>query len=168
MAYRFRTFPQTSNREPTQAARDNAHVLAKNARHFPPHLQAGFRALALIHFNRAIGDATQAGYLEEMHKARHAAYLKRVAEGRDDDSPAPESDGTDYGLLLTSLQERIGKLEEKLANRKTELQRLKASARETMARQKELLEDCRHRLRHHGANPLRALAFWWKTKHHRG
>ncbi|MFM7182327.1 MAG: glycosyltransferase family 2 protein [Verrucomicrobiales bacterium] len=163
-AYRYRSFTQTSGREPIMSARDNAYVLGKNAQYFPPHLQAGFRTLALMHYNRAIGDTTQSGYLEEMHKAGHEAYLRRVAENGDTPSCAPACETDDYGLLLASLQKRIGELEDKLASRRTELQRVKAAARETTARQRDLLEDYRHRLRHHGASPLRALALWWRSK----
>jgi hypothetical protein len=167
MAHRFRTFPQTSNREPIKESRDNAHVLGKNARYFAPHLQAGYRTLALMHYSRAIGDTTQAGYLEEMHKAGHAAYLRRVAEGGDALSCPASPDAMDYGLLLSSLQKRIGELEEKLANRRAELRRVKESTKEEMAKQRDLLMDCRHRLRYHGASPLRALALWWGKRHHR-
>ena len=164
MAHRFRTFPQTSNRDPIRAARDNAHVLARNALHFPPGLQAGFRTLALMHFNRAIGDTTQAGYLERLHRKGHSSYLRRVAEGGAISCSPPPMDATDYGLLLSSLRMRIGDLEEKLATRKSELRRVKASARETVAGQRESLENCRHRLRYHAANPARALALWWGNK----
>jgi glycosyltransferase involved in cell wall biosynthesis len=165
-AYRYRTFPQTSSRDPIKESRDNAHVLAKNARYFPPHPQAGFRTLALMHYSRAIGDTTQAGYLEEMHKAGHAAYLRRVAEGSPPPSLKPAAENIDYGLLLSSLQKRIGELEEKLAGRRAELRRVKESAKENMAKQKDLLEGCRHRLRYHGASPLRALALWWGKRRH--
>ena len=166
-AYRCRSFPQTSNRNPIMAARDNAHVLAKNARHFPPDLEARYRLFALVHFNTAVGDTTQAGYLEEMHRAGHAAYLTRVADSGRSITPSSVTETSDYGLLLSSLGNRIKALELKLSNRREEARRVKRKAEETIARQKELLEICRGRLSHHAANPMRALSLWWGRKRRR-
>ena len=161
-AYRYRSFPQTSNRDYVRTSRDNAHVLAKHAHRFEPHVRAGYRLFSQIHSSRAIGDNIQAGYLERMREAGHEEYLQRVESTGDGILPPPAVDTTDNGILIDALKHHIQLLEKKLAKRKAEIHQAREAARVNLQRHKDLLADARNQLRHHSANPVRALALWWR------
>ncbi|MDB6070691.1 MAG: glycosyl transferase [Verrucomicrobiales bacterium] len=171
-AYRYRSWPQTTNRNSIREYRDTAHVLAKNARAFPAHLRAGCELLSSIHFNIAIGDHE---HLEELWRQHHAAihaYHLRIghtpAAPPDDPAPATPAPGenaaTVTGGLPGILRERIHDLETLLSQTKASLKNTKESLKKRSAEAvhlKEELTALQHRLRYHAANPARALNLWW-------
>lgn len=77
-AYRYRSWPQTSNRNHTREFRDISHVLAKNARFFGPRLSQAMNNLSEAHHAVAIGDTEAATIRWKRHEENEAAYLERV------------------------------------------------------------------------------------------
>lgn len=168
-AYRYRSWPQTTNRNSIREYRDTAHVLAKHARAFPPHLRAGCELLSSIHFHIAIGDHE---HLEELwrqhHAGMHAYHLKigypaNTPVGTMEASAPPATESAAAGIPGI-LRARIHDLETVLSQTKASLKHTKESLKKRNAEAlqfKEELTDARHRLRYHSANPARALKLWW-------
>ena len=111
-AYRYRSWPQTTNRNQIREYRDNAHVLAKNAHRFPPHVRSGYRLLSAIHFSIAIGDLAQIDSLWARHFADEAAYRQRLA---DPTLPPPGLDGDASSIgVIESLKHQLAELTSQL------------------------------------------------------
>lgn len=169
-AYRYRSWPQTTNRNSIREYRDTAHVLAKHARAFPADLRAGCELLSSIHFHIAIGDHEHLEGLWRQHHAAMRAYHERIGHtpaepvgappgASGDPPPATLTDG-----LSGVLRERIRQLERSLSETKASLKKTKESLKKRSAEATQLREEltaAQHRLRYHGANPARALGLWW-------
>jgi glycosyltransferase involved in cell wall biosynthesis len=147
-AYRLRSWPQTSNRNPVREDRDVSYVLAKHARHFERPLRDAMLTFSEALFQNAIGDGEAARRALERHDRNRAAYLARLRQPVGATLPAAGAsapqpvDAASYDALLTELRQQ----REVVADQSTEIARLRA------------------RLEHHSHSPLRALGLWLNRK----
>ncbi len=76
-AYRHRSWPQTSTRNPSREYRDVAFILAKNAKHFEQPIAAAMMNKAHAYFNSVIGEFDMARRLWDAHAENHRKYLEK-------------------------------------------------------------------------------------------
>jgi glycosyltransferase involved in cell wall biosynthesis len=80
-AYRFRSWPQTRDINPTRLYRDVSYIHAKYARYFEPRVRNAKLNLAAAMFHNAIGDHEAADKFWQIHHESSADYKKRCDAG---------------------------------------------------------------------------------------
>ena len=159
-AYRYRTWPQTSNRSPLREQRDLAHLLAKNAPFFPAHVRGAMERLSRIYFHTAAGNDEDLDLLRLAHQADREAYLRRAAGNLPPPSVSPWQPDHSYQEVARKV------LAERDAAKET-IQSLKKAAairKAGLAEARRQLKLARQLLQYHSANPLRAMRLWWNRR----
>lgn len=85
--YRCRTWPQTSNRNPTREWRDIAHILARHAPSFPAGLAGRMRRRALGLYYSAAGDEQTAAPFHREYENDTAAHRASGQKGNSTQAP---------------------------------------------------------------------------------
>ncbi len=174
-AYRLRSWPQTSDRNPVRENRDIAHILAKNARHFERRVQDAMNILSLAHFSTAAGDENAAGFYWRKHASNHRCYLESFGKTEamkivTESLAMPSQDEISNQNLVQHefmLLEKIEALEIQLRTTKKEASKKAEKIellRHEISQQKEQMDRACHLMRYHSANPLRALKLWFKRE----
>ncbi len=159
-AYRYRTWPQSSNRNRRREYRDLAHVLAKHAPFFPPHVKGAMQRLAWIYFQTAAENEEGLDLLRIAHGTDREAYLSRAAAHHPPPAGSPWPPAQSYQEVAMKF-----KVERDAARTKVETLKTAAASRQaTLTEMRQELKVLRHRLQYHAANPLRALRLWWDRR----
>lgn len=164
-AYRYRSWPQTANRNSLRDYRDNAFVLAKHARHFEAPVARGMELLPSIYHHVAIGDTAPVDALWRVFHAHRDAYDASLADPQAPPPPGPDPEKT--RALTDALKTQILHLDEQWKRTKQQLREAHARDKERRAQLTSLKADlaaARHRLRYHATNPMRALRLWWQRE----
>ncbi len=160
-AYRLRSWPQTSNRNPIREHRDIAHVLAKNVRLFHQPVREAMEILSRAHFSIASGDQNAADVFWKIHALNKNKYLERSSQTVA--APLqPQDQGPNHDPLHTE-HILLGELAALKSALKTTMKQAAVQSKR-IAQQKEHLESAQHLLRYHSASPLRALKLWLNRK----
>jgi hypothetical protein len=164
-AYRYRSWPQTSDRNSKRECRDCAFVLAKHARHFEAPVARGMELLSSIYHHIAIDDTAPVGALWRVFYAHRDAYDASLADPLA--TPPPGLDPDKTRGFTDALKAQIPHLEEQWKRAKQQLREAHARDKERHAQLTSLKADlaaARHRLRYHATNPMRALRLWWQRE----
>ncbi len=164
-AYRYRSWPQTANRNSLRDYRDNAFVLAKHARHFEAPVARGMTLLSSIYHHVAIGDTAPVDALWRVFHAQRAVYEASLADPPE--PPPPEPDPDETKVITEALKTQILHLEGQWKLTKQQLREAHARDKErsaSLASLKAELDSTRHLLRYHATNPFRALRLWWNRR----
>jgi hypothetical protein len=171
-AYRMRGWPQTSPRNPVRELRDVAHIMAKNARFFPPHMAEVMHDLALSHFLNAAGEAEAAALSISNFIESRKRYEERTrsnaskAKTEDQASSAGETTESKSTLMhrFTAMQSDLELRNKQAAKQESDAKTRLSETKQKVKQSQDHVLKLQHLLRYHSSNPLRALKLWLKRK----